>query len=161
VLADAVLAAASQAPIQAGAVVWDLYSGAGLFAVPLALAGARVWAVEVDPNAARAARRAGHGLTDLHLAEADVTSELPDLPPPDLVVLDPPRRGAGRAVCDGIVQAGPARVVYVACDPAALARDAATLIAGGYELTGLDGLDLFPHTHHVECVATFQRVGAR
>jgi tRNA/tmRNA/rRNA uracil-C5-methylase (TrmA/RlmC/RlmD family) len=156
-LADAVLAAGAETLSRPGAIVWDLYAGVGLFSVPLAVAGARVWAVEADPLAGRAARRAAHGLPDLHLQPGDVEAEFGALPPPDLVVVDPPRRGAGRKVCAGIVQAGPGIVVYVACDPAALARDAATLIAGGYRMDEIVGLDMFPHTHHVECVAVFRR----
>jgi tRNA/tmRNA/rRNA uracil-C5-methylase (TrmA/RlmC/RlmD family) len=76
----------------------------------------------------------------------------------DVVVLDPPRKGAGRAVVDGIAATGARTVVYVACDPAALARDTATLVDRGFALTGLRAFDLFPMTAHVECVAAFTRV---
>ena len=76
---------------------------------------------------------------------------------PDVVVLDPPRSGAGRAVCEAIAAAGPSTVVYVACDPAALGRDTAIMGAAGYELSGLRAFDAFPQTHHVECVARFER----
>jgi len=75
----------------------------------------------------------------------------------DVVVLDPPRSGAGRAVVDAIAERGPSRVVYVACDPAALARDVAYLGERGYELGGLRAFDLFPMTHHVEVVAVLTR----
>ena len=71
----------------------------------------------------------------------------------DAVVLDPPRVGAGRAVVQAIADLRPERVVYVACDPAALARDVSYLAEAGYALTGLRAFDLFPMTHHVECVA--------
>jgi tRNA/tmRNA/rRNA uracil-C5-methylase (TrmA/RlmC/RlmD family) len=73
------------------------------------------------------------------------------------VVLDPPRAGAGTGVVRSIVELHPAHVVYVACDPVALARDTRTLRESGYELTRLRAFDLFPHTHHVEAVATFVR----
>jgi tRNA/tmRNA/rRNA uracil-C5-methylase (TrmA/RlmC/RlmD family) len=72
---------------------------------------------------------------------------------PDVVVLDPPRKGAGKAVVDAIADRAPARVVYVACDPAALARDVATFAGHGYRLAELRAFDAFPMTHHVECVA--------
>jgi tRNA/tmRNA/rRNA uracil-C5-methylase (TrmA/RlmC/RlmD family) len=72
---------------------------------------------------------------------------------PDVVVLDPPRKGAGRLVVDGIAGRRPDRVVYVACDPAALARDVATFAGHGYRLARLRAFDAFPMTHHVECVA--------
>jgi tRNA/tmRNA/rRNA uracil-C5-methylase (TrmA/RlmC/RlmD family) len=78
-------------------------------------------------------------------------------PSADIVVLDPPRKGAGRAVIDGIAAAGPRRVVHVACDPASLARDVALLAGHGYALDGLRAFDLFPMTAHVECVATLVR----
>ena len=74
-----------------------------------------------------------------------------------VVVLDPPRRGAGRQVCAAIVMCEPRVVVYVACDPASLARDVATLHDGGYEVTSLRAFDLFPMTAHVECVAVLER----
>src|SRR5206468_2611448 len=73
----------------------------------------------------------------------------------DVVVLDPPRKGAGRDVVIRIASTRARSVVYVACDPAALARDAATLMEHGYRLAHLRAFDLFPMTAHVECVATF------
>ena len=78
--------------------------------------------------------------------------------PVDLVVLDPPRVGAGRAVVDAVVDRGPRAVAYVACDPAALARDVATFSSRGYAVSSLRAFDLFPQTHHVECVAILSPV---
>lgn len=75
----------------------------------------------------------------------------------DAVVLDPPRVGAGREVVHEIARRRPERVVYVACDPAALARDVAFFADAGYRLAGVRALDLFPMTHHMECVATIER----
>src|SRR5438270_639871 len=75
----------------------------------------------------------------------------------DVVVLDPPRKGAGRDVVTRIAAAGPRSIVYVACDPSALARDAATLRDLGYRLEDLRAFDLFPMTAHVECLALFTR----
>jgi tRNA/tmRNA/rRNA uracil-C5-methylase (TrmA/RlmC/RlmD family) len=71
----------------------------------------------------------------------------------DLIVLDPPRTGAGRHVMAGILAKRPRAVAYVACDPAALARDVATASAQGFSVVSLRAFDLFPMTHHVECVA--------
>ena len=73
------------------------------------------------------------------------------------VVLDPPRSGAGREVVDAIASVTPAQVVYVACDPVALARDLAYFGGHGYRLQGMRAFDLFPNTHHVEAVATLTR----
>ncbi len=148
-----------------GATVLDLYAGAGLFSVPLADAvgpGGRVVAVEGDARALRDARRAAHDTpwVELHLGGvADVLAE-GVVGRADVVVLDPPRTGAGRSVVDRVAGLAPERVVYVACDPAALARDVAYLAGHGYRLTGLRAFDLFPMTHHVECVAVLTREGA-
>jgi tRNA/tmRNA/rRNA uracil-C5-methylase (TrmA/RlmC/RlmD family) len=76
-----------------------------------------------------------------------------ELPTPSVVVLDPPRKGAGRSVVDAIAARHPARVIYVACDPAALARDVALFAAHNYRLDRLRAFDAFPMTHHVECIA--------
>jgi len=150
-----------------GATVLDLYSGSGLFTVPLAGAvgetGAVV-AVEGEARAVRDARRSMHDRPNVELHEGDVARVLAGDEDPgssvvhaDAVVLDPPRVGAGRAVVAAIGELRPERVVYVACDPAALARDVAYFAEGGYELTGLRAFDLFPMTHHVEAVAVLTR----
>jgi tRNA/tmRNA/rRNA uracil-C5-methylase (TrmA/RlmC/RlmD family) len=75
---------------------------------------------------------------------------------PDVVVADPPRRGLGRATVAALCDRAPGRVVHVACDPAALARDVALFAAQGYDLAALRAFDAFPMTHHMECVALFQ-----
>jgi tRNA/tmRNA/rRNA uracil-C5-methylase (TrmA/RlmC/RlmD family) len=77
--------------------------------------------------------------------------------PVDVVVLDPPREGAKRIVVDGVAALRPRAVAYVACDPAALARDVAYFRDAGYQLADLRAFDLFPMTHHVECVALLLR----
>jgi tRNA/tmRNA/rRNA uracil-C5-methylase (TrmA/RlmC/RlmD family) len=135
----------------------DLYSGVGLFAGVLGERGAVVTAIEGDRRAADAARTNLADLADVEVVCARVERWLADRPagPVDLVVLDPPRRGAGAAVVNAIVDASPRVVVYVACDPAALARDVATFATLGYLLTGVRAFDLFPMTAHVECVAAF------
>ncbi|NNG37580.1 hypothetical protein HKD39_18120 [Nakamurella sp. DB0629] len=75
---------------------------------------------------------------------------------PAVVVLDPPRSGAGQQVCTALAALRPRLIVYVACDPAALARDTKTLLDNGFRLTDLKAFDCFPQTHHVECVASFR-----
>ncbi|MBE1876839.1 class I SAM-dependent RNA methyltransferase [Myceligenerans pegani] len=176
-LAQAVLDAAGDV---AGATVLDLYSGAGLFTLPLAAAvreGGTVVAVEGDDGAVRDARRNAHGLDQVRLLTGDVAEVLagrgeapargraaePDAGGgpvhgrADVVVLDPPRAGAKRDVVAAIADRDPARVVYVACDPAALARDVGYFAQAGYHLTSLRAFDVFPHTHHVEAVAVLER----
>lgn len=139
---------------------WDLFSGAGLLAAPL---GERVGpdgqvdAVEWAPDAVRAARRALHDLPQVRLHRADVAAWVAGRNEalPDGIVLDPPRAGAGLALVDRLV--GPSRIVYVACDPVALARDLRRLREHGYGLAALQAIDAFPMTHHVETVALVVR----
>ncbi len=144
-----------------GQVAWDLYAGVGLFAAVLAAAvgsSGRVVAVESDARAVSDARRNLHDLPVVEIHQGRVEQVLGTLSDrPDLVVLDPPRAGAGLAVCAGLAKAGPARIVYVACDPAAMARDVGELVKQGYRLETIVGYDLFPMTHHVECVALLVR----
>lgn len=156
VLVSNVLSAAEPAP---GETVLDLYSGAGLLTLPLADAvgeAGAVHAVEADPRAGRNARRNAHSRDQIQLHASPTEAALRALPRADVVVLDPPRIGAGRAVMAHLGARGPRRIVYVACDPAALARDLGYARESGYEVTALTGYDLFCHTHHVECVAVLE-----
>ncbi|WP_345801851.1 TRAM domain-containing protein [Microbacterium sp. AZCO] len=149
----------------------DLYGGVGLFAATIAdLGGARVTSVESDPRATEHAganladwvgARAETGRVDRWIGrlrdEASLTQR--ERLSRGVVVLDPPRSGAGREVVEGVAALAPATVVYVACDPVALARDLATFRAHGYEAEGVAAFDLFPNSHHVEAVTTLTRVG--
>ncbi|WP_062378169.1 class I SAM-dependent RNA methyltransferase [Demequina pelophila] len=137
--------------------VLDLYAGAGLFTVPLASQGRAVTAIEADPRAARDARRNVHDLPTASIVHGDVRRSLVEGQGAEAVVLDPPRAGAGRKTLDALVPVGAERLVYVACDPVALARDTALLAERGYALDEAQAFDLFPMTHHVETVATFVR----
>ncbi|MFW2514396.1 class I SAM-dependent RNA methyltransferase [Demequina sp. SO4-13] len=138
--------------------VADLYSGAGLLSVPLADAGREVVAIESDADGARAARRNAHETPSLQVIHGDVRKSLLEgLGRLDAVVLDPPRSGAGAATIAALAATETPRVVYVACDPVALARDVALLRERGYVLVDAQAVDLFPMTHHVETVATFER----
>ena len=156
---DALAAAVNEAlRPRAGEHALDLYSGVGLFAGALAPAlgpGGRVDAVESDPVAMRGAKRSLHDLPTVHLHERPVDRWLREtnLRRCDLVVLDPPRKGAGARVIEDVIRMRPRAVAYVACDPASLARDVATARKLGWSLAGLRAFDLFPMTHHVECVA--------
>lgn len=155
-LVDAVLAALEP---QVGESVLDLYSGVGLFAGTLAAQvgpDGRVVAIESDAHAVADARRNLHDVPWVRLVSGRVDRVTPG-EPVDLVVLDPPRTGAGAKVVRRIAALRPRAVAYVACDPAALARDVATFAAAGYSMTRLRAFDLFPMTHHVECVATLRR----
>jgi tRNA/tmRNA/rRNA uracil-C5-methylase (TrmA/RlmC/RlmD family) len=137
----------------------DLYCGAGLFAATLAERlgpGGRVTAVESDPAAVADARHNLASLPTVRVERGRVDHVLRRLRlrRADLVVLDPPRSGAGKAVVDLVSRVKARRIAYVACDPAALARDLRWFRErGGYELVDLRAFDLFPMTAHVECVA--------
>jgi tRNA/tmRNA/rRNA uracil-C5-methylase (TrmA/RlmC/RlmD family) len=144
----------------------DLYSGVGLFSAALAervgSTGAVV-AVESDPLAVYDAEQNLADLPEVTSVADRVNRALRQGTlgeTRDLVVLDPPRSGAKRAVVEAIVRLRPRAVAYVACDPAALARDVAIFAEHGYGLTGLRAFDIFPMTHHVECVAILEPPGA-
>lgn len=150
----------------------DLYGGVGLLAAAVGDrfgSATRITTVESD---ARASEHAAENLADWVGARA-VTARVEDwvggLRDASSVerarlgaataVLDPPRSGAGRVVLDALAAVEPVSIVYVACDPVALARDTAILAGHGYRLGSLRALDLFPGTHHVEAVAAFERGG--
>jgi tRNA/tmRNA/rRNA uracil-C5-methylase (TrmA/RlmC/RlmD family) len=155
---------ADWAAAPAGGRAWDLYGGVGLFAAVLAEQVGVTGTVLLVESTRSAVADAEANLADLpqvrcvaDRVERVVVREQGEAERPDVVVLDPPRKGAGRAVVDAIAERDPARVVYVACDPAALARDVATFAGHGYRLTRLRAFDAFPMTHHVECVALLER----
>ncbi len=159
-LVDAVLDALAPQP---GERALDLYAGVGLFAAFLADAvgdPTRVTLVEADAAACThaAANVPGAvvvgGGVEQALADPEVAAQV------DLVVLDPPRTGAKRAVVAQIAARAPRAIAYVACDPAALARDVAYFAEHGYVLSSLRAFDLFPMTHHVECVALLTKTGS-
>ena len=144
-----------------GGRAWDLYGGMGVLASVLAEQvgpDGAVTVVESDRRAVAAGRAA---LADLPAVRwrtgrvERVLAELTEDGRPDVVVADPPRKGLGRAVVDGLVAAAPDRLVHVACDPAALARDVALCAERGYRLAELRAFDAFPMTHHLEAVALF------
>jgi tRNA/tmRNA/rRNA uracil-C5-methylase (TrmA/RlmC/RlmD family) len=148
----------------------DLYGGVGLLAAAVAEAagpGIKVTTVEAEAGATDDAAEnlselvgalAVTARVDRHLAELlRASAPVRDRLRRGTVVLDPPRSGAGGGVMGQLVELSPANVVYVACDPVALARDTKTLRDAGYEPTGLRAFDIFPHTHHFESLAVFQR----
>jgi tRNA/tmRNA/rRNA uracil-C5-methylase (TrmA/RlmC/RlmD family) len=154
-LADAVVELLRPRP---GESAWDLYAGAGLFAAALAIPlgpTAQVTLVEAARASVLAARANLSDLSGVTVAESSVEAAVRRRRvrgPVDLVVLDPPRAGAGATVVRGIVDASPRAVAYVACDPAAFARDVRTFAESGWRLSALRAYDCFPMTQHIECV---------
>ncbi|WP_311381172.1 TRAM domain-containing protein [Arthrobacter sp. ISL-85] len=140
-----------------GAVVADLYAGAGLFTAVLADAvgetGA-VLSVEGAPGTSRDARKNLHSAPQVEVVQGRVERVLRQKPRNfDALVLDPPRAGAGKAVVGQLIASRPRAIAYVSCDPASFARDLGYFRRSGWELAGLRTFDLYPHTHHVETVA--------
>jgi len=133
----------------------DLYSGVGFFSRPLAELFESVTAIEGSAAAHECAKR--NVPANVALVNAPVEWWVERMPRADFVFLDPPRSGARRNVIDAIADRANAMVCFLACDPVTFARDASRLIASGWRLASLDLLDLFPNTHHVETLASFER----
>ena len=167
-LSDAVTRAIDPARLHADADNADLYSGVGLLGHAMAqVAGQEISltavesderalsyvsrnladVAEVDPIAARVDRWISGKARDLAGKKAPWSRAT--------IILDPPRSGAKAEVTTALASLGAGQIVYVACDPVALARDASALMKSGYEMVFLESWDLFPHTHHMETVATF------
>ncbi len=137
----------------------DLYAGAGLFALQLAGKFKQVHAVEGNRLAAShgmanaRANNLGNVRYEAISVEAWLKYKASSVACPDLLLLDPPRAGAGAQVIERIAAIGAPQITYVSCDPATLARDLRLLLDRGYRLTSLTALDMFPQTFHVETVA--------
>ena len=144
-----------------GGIAWDLYGGVGLFASVLADQvgpDGMVTVVESSRQAVADGKAALADLPQVRWRVGRVERVLGSLGPrPDVVVADPPRRGLGRELVDALCARAPDRVVHVACDPAALARDVALFAERGFRLAELRAFDAFPMTHHFECVALLVR----
>ena len=145
------------ANIQRGDSVWDLYSGVGLFTLPSSECVGEegsVIAVEGDKRSSRYLTSNISGITQARAINSDVEQWLiKSSSAVDVVILDPPRKGAGKMVIELIIQHRPRSIVYVGCDPVALARDIGFARNLGYELKELEAVDAFPQTHHVETFA--------
>ena len=146
------------ADIREGDQVLDLYGGVGLFTaslLPLVGESGSVDLVEGSKFATSDASRNFAAAKNVNIVTGDVAKVITRFPRADVVVLDPPREGAGKDVIENLARIAPRTIVYVACDPAALARDTAYLRDAGYELDAIRAFDLFPMTHHIECIAKF------
>ena len=143
--------------------VFDLYCGMGTIGLTLAQRAGEVWGLElVEPAIADAianARR--NGIGNAHFFAGDVRLALSELVEkagrPDVAVVDPPRSGLSQKVVRRIIEAAPKRIVYVSCNPTTLAPNAAQLVEAGYVLKRVRPVDMFPQTHHIECVAVLER----
>ncbi len=148
------------AQLKTGEHVLDLYGGVGLFTAAIVEAvgpTGHVDLIEGSKVATADANRNFASLSNITIATGDVAKLLPRITAADVVVLDPPRDGAGKETVAHIARLAPRAIVYVACDPAALARDTAYLADHSYSLVKVRAFDLFPMTHHIECVALYAR----
>lgn len=139
------------------AVGWDLYGGVGAFvpAISRAIGNGRVESVDYSAAATSRTQPALAGL-DVRVAQARVEEGIGQLSAPGLVVLDPPRTGAGADVIRAIAQAEPERIIHVGCDPATFARDLASFGEAGYAVKRMTLIDAFPATHHFESIAMLE-----
>ncbi|MFE4637318.1 class I SAM-dependent RNA methyltransferase [Streptomyces sp. NPDC056773] len=146
-----------------GEMALDLYCGVGIFAGALAERLGETGAVLGIESTKRAVEDARHNLADfprvrIEQGKVEQTLAKTGITECDLVVLDPPRAGAGKQTVRQVAALTPRRIAYVACDPAALARDLGYFKETGYKVRTLRAFDLFPMTHHVECVAILEPV---
>jgi 23S rRNA (uracil1939-C5)-methyltransferase len=147
--------------------VYDLYAGIGTIALTLAPRAGELWGIELVEQAVAdaiaGARR--NGITNAHFFAGDTRTALPELLEragrPDVIVVDPPRAGLSKKVVHRIIDASPKRIVYVSCNPTTLAPNAAELLDAGWVLRKVRPVDMFPQTHHIECVALLERDDGR
>ncbi len=150
------------ADLRGGETVYDLYCGVGTFSLALARRAGRVFGIEISSAAVDAAREnaAQNEITNVEFVSGDVRRLLPEVHhrvgPPDLLVLDPPRGGAGGRVMRRVIAVAAPRIIYVSCNPTTLAPDLKDLVAAEYRVRAVQPLDLFPHTYHVECAVLLE-----
>jgi 23S rRNA (uracil1939-C5)-methyltransferase len=143
--------------------VYDLYCGIGTIALALARRAGAVGGIELVPEAVAdaiaAARR--NEISNARFCAGETRLVLKELlahaAHPQVLVVDPPRAGLSKTVVHRVIDAAPRRIVYVSCNPTTLAPNAAELAAAGYALRSVRPVDMFPHTHHIECVALLER----
>lgn len=151
--------------------VWDLYCGIGTISLFLSQKAGKVYGVEIVPQAIEDARLNAqrNGITNAEFFVGKAEEILPEfynekneatakMLHPDVIVVDPPRKGCDERCLETMLQMAPERIVYVSCDSATLARDLKILCDGGYELKRIRAVDMFPHTVHVETVCLISKV---
>jgi 23S rRNA (uracil1939-C5)-methyltransferase len=154
---------AEYAGLQGWERVYDLYCGIGTIALTLAPRAGELWGIElIEPAVADAIASARRNeITNTNFFAGDTRLALPELVQragrPDVLVVDPPRAGLSKKVLRRIVEASPKRIVYVSCNPTTLAPNAAELVEAGWALKKVRPVDMFPQTHHIECVSLFER----
>ena len=139
--------------------VLELYAGVGFFSIPLARVATEVIAIESGRNAVRLAQESArmNQAWQLRSVEGQVDATLRGAGlRPNVVIVDPPRVGCGVDTAKQIAALKPAKIVYVSCNPATFAREAAVFLAKGYQFRRLTLVDQFPNTYHIESIASFE-----
>lgn len=146
--------------------VFDLFCGIGTISLLAARLAKRVLGIEYEPSAVQNAEENArlNSIENAQFLAGDAGEQLKAAVnatgTPDIVIIDPPRKGCDVALLEGIAAASPKRIVYVSCNPATLARDAALLKEQGYEVRQVSGVDMFPHTTHTECCCLIERTSS-
>ena len=153
------LKAAEYAGLDGSQVVFDLYCGTGTIGLSMASRAKQLYGIEIVPDAVKNAIRNAelNGIRNAQFICGDAHDEAQKLKEqgicPDIVIVDPPRKGCSEATVDFLNRTAPERIVYISCDPATLARDVARLTAVGWRLEKFTAVDMFPRTANVETVA--------
>ena len=148
------------ANIKKGERVCDLYGGVGLFTLPISKIigeNGEVHLIETNKACIDDANEMFADLKNIFIHHGTVEQKLGSIKKIDTIILDPPRNGISKQVINQMIEKKPHTIVYVSCNPSTLARDTKILLNNKYELTNVVGLDLFPMTHHVECVTSFSK----
>ena len=148
------------ANIKEGERVCDLYGGVGLFTLPISKIlreNGEVHLVEMDRGCVKDANEMFAGIKNIFIHHGKVEQKLGGIKKIDTIILDPPRNGVSKQVINQMIEKKPKSIIYVSCNPSTLARDTKILLDNKYELNHIVGLDLFPMTHHIECIASFTK----
>ena len=149
------------AEIKQGQIICDLYGGVGLFTLPLSkLTGEKgeVHLIERDDSCIHDANKMFSGIKNIFIHHGKVEQKLGSVRKIDTIILDPPRNGVSKQVINQVIEKKPKLIIYVSCNPSTLARDTKILLNNNYRLNKIIGLDLFPMTHHIECIASFSQL---
>jgi len=148
------------AKINFGDIVCDLYGGSGLFTYQISkLIGnnGKVHLIERDNACIKNAKKMFQNTKNIVIHHGKVEQKIEKIKKINTIILDPPRSGASKKVINQIIKKKPNSIIYISCNPASLARDSKILTENNYKLNNLVGLDLFPMTQHIECVASFSK----
>ena len=145
-------------PVSSTTILLDVYCGVGLFSAFFAGRACRLIGIEASPSACADFAANLDEFDNVELYEAPAEAVLPVLEiTPDIVIVDPPRAGLDKGALQALLALGPTHIAYVSCDPTTLARDAARLIGGDYQLSQVIPFDLFPQTYSIESISFFEK----